>query len=123
LLGAHLLWEVEHHAQGDVIRTSDKADANLEVNCGERDVSAAARSDERQKSRPLSSHRLSQFIAVSEGRTQAPDQARHFGLVVDDKDAVRERLRELGCQSPDVAWTSMTPGATSFRSSTTATSS
>jgi catechol 2,3-dioxygenase-like lactoylglutathione lyase family enzyme len=37
-----------------------------------------------------------QFIALSEGRTQPPDGARHFGLVVDDKEAVRERLRELG---------------------------
>jgi catechol 2,3-dioxygenase-like lactoylglutathione lyase family enzyme len=37
-----------------------------------------------------------QFIALAHGRTQPPDQARHFGLVVDDKEAVRERLRELG---------------------------
>ena len=37
-----------------------------------------------------------QFIALAQGRSQAPDEARHFGLVVDDKDAVRERLRELG---------------------------
>jgi catechol-2,3-dioxygenase len=37
-----------------------------------------------------------QFIALSHGRTQPPDQARHFGLVVNDKEAVRERLRELG---------------------------
>jgi lactoylglutathione lyase len=37
-----------------------------------------------------------QFIALSRGRTQPPDGARHFGLVVDDKEAVRERLRELG---------------------------
>jgi lactoylglutathione lyase len=37
-----------------------------------------------------------QFIALSRGRTQLPDQARHFGLVVDDKEAVRERLQELG---------------------------
>jgi lactoylglutathione lyase len=37
-----------------------------------------------------------QFIALAQGRTQPPDQARHFGLVVDDKEAVRERLRELG---------------------------
>ena len=36
-----------------------------------------------------------QFIALSQGRTQPPDQARHFGLVVDDKEAVRERLKEL----------------------------
>ena len=37
-----------------------------------------------------------QFIALSQGRTQAPDAARHFGLVVDDKEAVRARLDELG---------------------------
>jgi lactoylglutathione lyase len=37
-----------------------------------------------------------QFIALARGRTQEPDRARHFGLVVDDKEAVRERLRELG---------------------------
>ena len=37
-----------------------------------------------------------QFIALARGRTQPPDRARHFGLVVDDKEAVRERLRELG---------------------------
>jgi hypothetical protein len=37
-----------------------------------------------------------QFLALARGRTQPPDQARHFGLVVDDKDAVRARLQELG---------------------------
>jgi lactoylglutathione lyase len=37
-----------------------------------------------------------QFIALARGRSQPPDRARHFGLVVDDKKAVRERLRELG---------------------------
>src|SRR6266511_184476 len=37
-----------------------------------------------------------QFIALARGRTQPPDRERHFGLVVDDKEAVRERLRELG---------------------------
>lgn len=35
-----------------------------------------------------------QFIALSAGRTQPPDGSRHFGLVVDDKEAVRDRLRE-----------------------------
>ena len=29
-----------------------------------------------------------QFIALSEGRSQPPDGARHFGLVVDDRPAV-----------------------------------
>jgi catechol 2,3-dioxygenase-like lactoylglutathione lyase family enzyme len=37
-----------------------------------------------------------QFIALSSGRTQQPDSSRHFGLVVDDKEGVRERLREHG---------------------------
>jgi catechol 2,3-dioxygenase-like lactoylglutathione lyase family enzyme len=37
-----------------------------------------------------------QFVALAQGRTQRPDQARHFGLVVDDKEAVRARLGELG---------------------------
>lgn len=40
-----------------------------------------------------------QFIALARGRTQPPDAERHFGLVVDDKEAVRERLRELGIQA------------------------
>jgi predicted enzyme related to lactoylglutathione lyase len=39
-----------------------------------------------------------QFIALSEGRTQPPDRARHFGLVVDDKEAVRAALREAGVE-------------------------
>jgi catechol 2,3-dioxygenase-like lactoylglutathione lyase family enzyme len=37
-----------------------------------------------------------QFIALASGRIQPPDGARHFGLVVDDKEAVRERLRRDG---------------------------
>ncbi len=35
-----------------------------------------------------------QFLALSEGRTQPADEARHFGLVVDDKEAVRGALQE-----------------------------
>ena len=35
-----------------------------------------------------------QFIALSEGRSQPPDSARHFGLVVDDREAVRKALAE-----------------------------
>jgi lactoylglutathione lyase len=37
-----------------------------------------------------------QFIALASGRTQPSDGARHFGLVVDDKEAVRKRLRDEG---------------------------
>jgi lactoylglutathione lyase len=37
-----------------------------------------------------------QFIALSAGRSQPPDRARHFGLVVDDKEAVRAELRQAG---------------------------
>jgi catechol 2,3-dioxygenase-like lactoylglutathione lyase family enzyme len=39
-----------------------------------------------------------QFIALSAGRTQAPDRARHFGLVVDDKQAVRAALAQAGVE-------------------------
>ncbi len=37
-----------------------------------------------------------QFLALAEGRTQAADAARHFGLVVDDRDAVLAAAREAG---------------------------
>lgn len=37
-----------------------------------------------------------QFLALQKGRTQAPDGGRHFGLVVDDKDAVRKALADAG---------------------------
>jgi catechol 2,3-dioxygenase-like lactoylglutathione lyase family enzyme len=39
-----------------------------------------------------------QFIALSEGRTQPPDRTRHFGLVVDDKEATRRALQEAGVE-------------------------
>ena len=37
-----------------------------------------------------------QFIALQKGRRQPADDGRHFGLVVDDKDAVRRALAEAG---------------------------
>jgi catechol 2,3-dioxygenase-like lactoylglutathione lyase family enzyme len=37
-----------------------------------------------------------QFIAFGRGRTQPPDQSRHFGLVVDDKEGLRRALEEAG---------------------------
>jgi catechol 2,3-dioxygenase-like lactoylglutathione lyase family enzyme len=39
-----------------------------------------------------------QFIALSTGRTQAKDQDRHFGLVVDDRAPVRQALEALGAE-------------------------
>jgi len=39
-----------------------------------------------------------QFIALSESRTQPPDKERHFGLVVDDKEKVRQKLKEAGAK-------------------------
>jgi lactoylglutathione lyase len=39
-----------------------------------------------------------QFIALAEGRTQPPDRHRHFGLVVDDKEATRRTLEEAGVE-------------------------
>jgi lactoylglutathione lyase len=41
-----------------------------------------------------------QFIAIAAGRQQPPDGHRHFGLVVDDKDAVRRKLEENGVPVP-----------------------
>jgi catechol-2,3-dioxygenase len=37
-----------------------------------------------------------QFLAIASGRTQARDQRRHIGLVVDDKEAVRAKLAAAG---------------------------
>jgi lactoylglutathione lyase len=37
-----------------------------------------------------------QFLQIREGRSQAPDVARHFGLVVDDRAPVRKALEDLG---------------------------
>jgi lactoylglutathione lyase len=37
-----------------------------------------------------------QFIAVAAGRSQPPDDARHFGLVVDGKESVRAALKNAG---------------------------
>jgi len=37
-----------------------------------------------------------QFLAIAEGRSQGPDDGRHFGLVVDDREAVRAALAEAG---------------------------
>jgi catechol 2,3-dioxygenase-like lactoylglutathione lyase family enzyme len=39
-----------------------------------------------------------QFINLSPRRTQPPDRARHFGLVVDDREAVRAALAGLGVE-------------------------
>ena len=39
-----------------------------------------------------------QFIALAAGRTQPPDAHRHFGLVVDDKEAARRALQEAGVE-------------------------
>jgi lactoylglutathione lyase len=39
-----------------------------------------------------------QFLALSEGRRQPRDDDRHFGLVVDDKEAARRALEEAGVE-------------------------
>jgi lactoylglutathione lyase len=40
-----------------------------------------------------------QFIQLTRGRTQVADTKRHFGLVVDDRTAVRRALEKLGIRS------------------------
>ena len=39
-----------------------------------------------------------QFLALAEGRTQPPDDDRHFGLVVDDKEAALAAARDAGVE-------------------------
>ena len=39
-----------------------------------------------------------QFVALMQGRSQPPDRTRHFGLVVDDKEAARRALEEAGVE-------------------------
>ena len=39
-----------------------------------------------------------QFLALSEGRRQGPDDERHLGIVVDDRDAVRDALTAAGIE-------------------------
>jgi predicted enzyme related to lactoylglutathione lyase len=40
-----------------------------------------------------------QFLALQKGRNQPSDDGRHFGLVVDDKDAVRQALADAGVET------------------------
>jgi catechol 2,3-dioxygenase-like lactoylglutathione lyase family enzyme len=40
-----------------------------------------------------------QFIALQKGRTQAADDGRHFGLVVDSKEVARQALVDAGIQT------------------------
>jgi catechol 2,3-dioxygenase-like lactoylglutathione lyase family enzyme len=39
-----------------------------------------------------------QFLALMQGRSRGPDGARHFGLVVDDKEAARRALATAGVE-------------------------
>ena len=39
-----------------------------------------------------------QFLALQKGRAQPADDGRHFGLVVDDKEAVRKALTDAGIE-------------------------
>lgn len=39
-----------------------------------------------------------QFLALAEGRTQPPDEDRHFGLVVEDRAAALAAAREAGVE-------------------------
>ena len=42
-----------------------------------------------------------QFINLSEGRSQIADTKRHFGLVVDDREAIRRAVKDLECEILD----------------------
>ena len=65
-----------------------------------------------------------QFIALARDETPHVDRERHFGLVVDDKDAVRAALEAAGVEltrAPNCSFRD--PWGTTCRSSTTARSS
>ncbi|MGA9006285.1 MAG: VOC family protein [Xanthobacteraceae bacterium] len=57
-----------------------------------------------------------QFIALQKGRKQPADDGRHFGLVVEDKEAARKALRQLvlPCLTAR-SLISVTPGVTEWR--------
>ena len=40
-----------------------------------------------------------QFLALQRGRSQAADDGRHFGIVVDDKETVRQALAAAGVEA------------------------
>src|SRR5580704_3516856 len=40
-----------------------------------------------------------QFLALQKGRKQPADDGRHFGLVVDDKEAVRRAMADAGVEA------------------------
>jgi predicted enzyme related to lactoylglutathione lyase len=42
-----------------------------------------------------------QFIALQKGRSQAPDDGRHFGLVVENKEAARKAIEAAGIKVLD----------------------
>ena len=61
-----------------------------------------------------------QFIALQKGRKQSADGGRHFGLVVDDKEAARRTLHAAGVAGKRaISLTSAIPGVTALRSSAT----
>ena len=65
-----------------------------------------------------------QFIALQKGRRQPADHSRHFGRVVDDKEAARKALEAAGVTLLDgPSLTFGTPGAIELRSSATTISS
>ena len=63
-----------------------------------------------------------QFIALQKGRQQSGDDGRHFGLVVDDKEAMRAALAAAGVKVlPGRLLDFLDPWATASRSSATRT--
>jgi len=57
-----------------------------------------------------------QFLALQKGRTQPADDGRHFGLVVDDKEAARKALADAGIKTCLVRFSTFsTLGATALR--------
>jgi lactoylglutathione lyase len=56
-----------------------------------------------------------QFIALQKGRKQPADDGRHFGLVVDDKEAARRTLKNAGVSTLDGGFLDFRPVGQSHR--------
>jgi catechol 2,3-dioxygenase-like lactoylglutathione lyase family enzyme len=57
-----------------------------------------------------------QFIQLTLGKTQVPDTKRHFGLVVDDREAVRKAMARHGIKSINDRLNILDPWATGLKS-------
>jgi catechol 2,3-dioxygenase-like lactoylglutathione lyase family enzyme len=101
-----LLWTVSHATEGSMSHKARLVGFNhvaLEVGDIEEALAFYGRLFDfslRSKSDSMAFIDLGdQFIALQRGRSQSPDDGRHFGLVVDDKEVARKALADAGIET------------------------